>query len=71
LSDGFDAVLVIATLPVTAPAAFGLKVAVNVVLISSKRERRRDPAQAETFHSPKPANRHARTSTVRSVMVCA
>jgi len=32
LSDGFDDVLVIATLPVTAPAAFGLKVAVNVVL---------------------------------------
>jgi hypothetical protein len=31
-SDGFDAVLVIATLPVTAPAALGLKVAVNVVL---------------------------------------
>jgi hypothetical protein len=32
LSDGFDAVLVIATLPATAPAALGLKVAVNVVL---------------------------------------
>ncbi len=32
LSDGFDAVLVIEIFPVTAPAALGLKVAVNVVL---------------------------------------
>jgi hypothetical protein len=32
-SDGFDAVLVIATLPVTAPAALGLKVTLNVVLV--------------------------------------